>query len=174
MIGAMLTKQAIARTKPGQARYVAPGAKSKGTYTKAGASGKGDALNPTGKVAYGHGTPAGVKKYYKFVGGHAGASAAGEMKGGSKTKKTAAEIAASAKAKLSGGKQFKAAAKKGPEMAKAKAGLLAKKKPTVKGKQSLVASVQGPAAVSKVTESSSGAGMARKIIQINESLHQPR
>jgi hypothetical protein len=147
MLMAMLAKQAIARAKPGQGKYSAPGA-SAPTYTKAGVSGQADNLNTTGKASYGKGTPAGIKKYYSFVGKNAGKSASGEAKSGTKSRKSAAEIAKAARSKASGGKQFKVAAKGGDEKKTAKIAALAKKKPGVvtKTRKSLTASHDTPPA----------------------------
>ncbi len=125
MLLAMLSKQVIARTKPGQSGYRAPGAKT-ATYTKAGQAGKGDALNPNGKVAYSAGTPAGKKKYLSFVGKNVGKSAAGAAKSGEH--KTAADIAKSVQ-RAKGGSVMKAGAKSGEALKKAKAAAVAKRKP---------------------------------------------
>lgn len=136
MLLAMLAKQVIARTKPGQVGYRAPGAKT-ATYTKAGQTGAADALNTTGKAAYGSGTPGGKKKYLSYVGKNVGKSAAGAAKSGEH--KTAADIAKSLK-RASGGSSMKAAAKSGADLKKAKAAVIAKRKPSEPGdKKSLVA-----------------------------------
>jgi len=158
---AMLAKQVIARAKPGQKKYVAPGAKSGGTYTKAGTAGRGDKYNTNGKVDYSTGSKAGVAKYKKFIGGHAAQSAAGAAKSGDKTKKTAAQIKAGATTKP------QAAPKKGEPAKKAKASFLSKVKAKVpvskqapgKAKKSLLAHQTD--AISNVME---GAGLTSRIL----------
>lgn len=153
MLMAMLAKQAIARAKPGQASYRAPGAKST-TYTKAGQRGAGDNLNPTGKVSYGTGTTMGRKKYFTHVSTGASKSAAGQMKSKSKKKQTASEIRAAALKAKKGTTSMKAAAKSGDAKKKAKADVLAKKKPSGKGANRKMDVAHDEKAVSHIHEGS--------------------